>query len=376
MNFLKKAQQQASNIQGGATKPAVPGAKPTIPGAKPTIPGSKPTVPGIKPSVPGAKPGLPKKPVAPSPVKSEESPLVAKENPFKKPVQNKAQEIAAKIDAEIPDVEGIEVANSVETTTEITGTTAETTNGTEAPEVETEVETKVKDKVEPQVEVEEQVDITKDEEIAKPVEAEEKPKKKSTRSRAKKKAEPKEAVTASTSDVSIETTEEVVTINPMVKTEVDFTEAVLAIKSSFVDEEWEAFREDVIQRLNDINISSDMNTVALRSTVADLVALRESIWVQYNDTKSIYEKLTAKEPEGLIERIKKLNSKGSNDAERKTNAINAVINYKDESGRKINLFELLDETRERYNFLKSVMDTSQYKTNVLVTMLGGLKLEK
>lgn len=359
MNFLKKAKEQVNsestttieatkptipgrpNIPG--SKPSVPGSKPSVPGARPNIPGAKPNIPGSKPNIPGAKPSIPTKVVVPEVeintseiVEETTAPLAAKSNPFvKKGLKEEAKEVV------VPEVEEISI-----------------------PEPEPEVP-----------EIEEEVKIIETEEVNTPLEEgkeEEKPKGKKKGSRRKKAVEAQEKEDKAEESIK-ECEAPVITIT---KTELDYAEAMESIGSSFVDEEWENFRADVTQRLNDINISSDMNSVALRNTIAELSSLRESIWVIYNDTKTQYETLTAKEPEGLIERIKKLNSRGSNDSERKYNAIMAVTNFKNDDGKKINLYELLDETRERFNFLKSLMDTSQYKTNILVTMLGGLKLDR
>ena len=96
----------------------------------------------------------------------------------------------------------------------------------------------------------------------------------------------------------------------------------------------------------------------------------------YTDTKTLFENLSGKDPEGVIERIKRLDCKGSNAEERKVNSTKAVFNHKDKEGNIINLYEVLDETRSRYNYLRSLMETITYKNSALVTMLGSLKTEK
>ena len=92
----------------------------------------------------------------------------------------------------------------------------------------------------------------------------------------------------------------------------------------------------------------------------------------YIETKNLYEHLTDKE-NGLIEVTKKLHGKGSNTEERKVNGIVAVMNYKTEAGDTVNLYELLAETRIRYNFLKGLNDSIEFKKMVLLTMLSSLK---
>lgn len=359
MSFLNKARAQAQKTVG-ANIPTPTSQGPTTPAPKPGIPGIKPGIPkppvGGKPGIPG-KPGLPKpgipKPAAPAP--KDETPLAAKANPFLK--KNKAEEttIPAPIEA---------IEKDKEMMAPIEEAKAEIKSKKETPVVKEEVQEEIKEEAKVTTKKEEaKVEDNKKEEVKEEVKE------------TKKKSASKKKTTTKSKDTSDEKSSNIEPVE-IPATEIDYSEAMVSIKSNFIDSEWEAFREEVIKQLNEINISSDMTPSALKETISNLSAVRESIWVQYNDTKTSFEKLTAKEPEGLIERIKKLNASGSNAEERKINSILAVMNYKDGAGRNINLFELLDETRERYNFLKSVMESSQYKTNVLVTMLGSLKLEK
>ncbi|MCY7866005.1 hypothetical protein P8918_12730 [Bacillus spizizenii] len=159
-------------------------------------------------------------------------------------------------------------------------------------------------------------------------------------------------------------------------TTVSFNEAVVSITSPFVDEEWNEFKQEVQEELSAIQITDDMNTGTLKIVISELSILREKIWFSYQESKNLYEHLSSKDPEGLIERVKRINlGKGNNDMERKKAGIMACMKYSTEAG-DINLFEVLDETRMRYNFLKSVIDSIKYKTDVLITMNGALKLEK
>lgn len=352
MSFLDKVKATANKINDGTNvKPSLPGVKPNIPGKPPvggpgkppTAPGKPPVAPGTKPGVPGAKPPVkpanlgPTTPVKEAEIAPVEEPKSAaplkSNNPFiKKPVTSspKAEEKAPEVKEEIAPVE------------ENPHALAQT--AVNAAEAEAKEEAKVKEpKAAP----------------------------KKTASRKKPAAKTAEATVVSDNDG-------VVLDNAIIipKTEVSFDEAIEAIKSGFVDEAWETFRTENVERINNIVISNDMTTTAIKSTLSELSLLKDSVWLTYNDVKTMYESLTAKEPEGLIERVKKISSKGSNPEERKLNATLAVMNYKDENGRKLNLYELLDEMRERYNFAKSLMDGIAYKNSVLITMLGSLKLEK
>ena len=99
-------------------------------------------------------------------------------------------------------------------------------------------------------------------------------------------------------------------------TEVSFAKAVQSIKSNFVDEEWNKFRTSVEEKLSSILIDSGLSKVQIIDVLAQVSALRDEISSAYFDTKTLFESLTNKE-EGLMDRVKRLNCKGSNSEERK-----------------------------------------------------------
>lgn len=158
-------------------------------------------------------------------------------------------------------------------------------------------------------------------------------------------------------------------------TTMSYVDAVAQITTPFYDEEWEKFKNEIKEELSKIEISPDLNPGTLKVVVSELSIIREKIWNNYQEIKTLYETLSSKEPEGLIERVKRINIDGTNDMERRKNGILACMNYQTDEGT-INLYEVLDETRKRFNFLKNVMNTIQYKTDVLITMSSALKLEK
>lgn len=154
----------------------------------------------------------------------------------------------------------------------------------------------------------------------------------------------------------------------------DFNTAAQVIFSSFADPEWDTHEEEISSKLNEIVISSDMNSATLKLAISDVDHLRSEIWLEHNQYKNMYIDLSCEKPDGLIERVKKLNMQGDNESARKCNAIYACENYM-KNGSKINLFELLETARRRYFFLKSVMDSLDFKSNSLITMSETLKNE-
>lgn len=353
MSFLDRAKQTAH--AGGNTIPT--GAKPQmpVPGVKPTsIPKPTGTIPG-KPPVPGVKPtGMPKPPAGNPPT----SPLVSKGgNPF---LINKTENATAPVETVKEEKKEVITPTVEEPKVEAPANLEADLVAADKAEADSKEEIKANNKAKEEEEKKEEAKVESKPETKKP-----------KRTPSKKGGKKTEETTAAV----VNTTEPVEFVIPT--TEVDYAEAVIAIKSSFQDKEWEAFREDIVNRMNDIVISSDMTTSVLKATLDQLSGVRDSIWLAYSDTKNLFESLTSKEPEGIIERTKRLAAKGSNTEERKQSAVIACMNYiEPKTGAKINLFELLDETRERYNFLNNTIQAIQYKTNVLVTMLGSLKLEK
>lgn len=357
MSFLNKAKEQANNIlnkkevspmgnpflnKNKATTvspvnttpstPTVPGAPTAIPGSAPKIPG-KPGVPPVpgKPGIPPmpGKPGVPgAAPKAPTPVA-----------PVTKPVN----------DVENEPVKEVEVKEEVKIKTPVA-------------ETEVKVET-------PAVETTEAVTEAPKEEVTEPVKEEEK--KPATKKRGGSKAKAKSTKVAEEIKDAPTVSQEAVEI-VVNHTELSYAEACQAIRTHFVDEEWEAAKAKFEEMSKNINISNDMNKAQLHDLLAQVANLRDEVYSAYTETKTLYEHLTDKE-NGMIERTKRTGAKGSNSEERKLTATVAVMNYVDGNGNKINLFEVLDETRIRYNFLKGIMDTIEFKKAVLLTMLSSLK---
>lgn len=198
-------------------------------------------------------------------------------------------------------------------------------------------------------------------------EPKEEPKKKPSRSRAKPKADKKTEAAPATEAAefyAIPTTELT-----------SFAEVLEAIKTPFEDAEWESFKQEVTEDLANITIADDLNPGMLKVTLSELAMVREKLWLPLQEAKNEYERFTSKEPEGIIERVKRVNSVGgSNDTERRRAGVMACMNYETPMG-SVNLYEALDDVRQRYNFLKAAMDSVKFKSDILITMNGALKLE-
>lgn len=350
MSFLNKAKEQANNFlnkkevspmgnpflnkntvnnQTVPTAPVAPTAPVTPPSGIPTAPKTPVApAPGIKPPTPGIPP-MPGKPGAPSAPK-----------------------------APIPVAPAPKTAN--ETVKEV--------------EIKEEVKTETPAVQEPEVKVEAPVIEEKKEETTEAVKEE-------TAKAEEKKTAVKKKAGSRTSKAKTKATEEIKDAPTTAKeavevvinhTEISYAEACQSVRTHFVDEEWEANKAKFEEMSRNIHISNDMNKAQLHDLLAQVANLRDEMHSAYTETKTLYEHLTEKE-NGLIERTKRTGAKGSNSEERKLTSTLAVMNYIDENGNKINLYEVLDETRIRYNCLKGLMDTIEFKKGVLLTMLSSLK---
>lgn len=158
---------------------------------------------------------------------------------------------------------------------------------------------------------------------------------------------------------------------------VGFNEAAKVFDSFGDEDEWIKFYEDVIKVNADIKITTDINTSSLIGAVCQLSNLRDRIWQPMNYYKNELDSISSKEPEGFLERAKRMtvDPNATNDALRKKAATYACMNYKLKSGDIINLYDYLDKVRERYNFLRSVMDNIEFKKSCLMLAASALKME-
>lgn len=325
--------------------------------AKPVIPTGNQfgTTTAAKPSfLGGTKPSIPNKPVGmPSAIKPN-MPKPAAATPSPVPV-------SAPTPAQVPTKEEVKKDNVINQSAQ------EMINEMETIEMKEPI-------IEEKVAKQETFDTLAEEKKTETEEKKTKTKSKTSRKKSSTKTATKK--TEVDEPINEELAETIETFFKMPKTTLNYAEAIKRVRGNFVDENWEAFRKSVIEESDAIVIESDMQEGAVKKTISKLSTLREKIWVQFMDTKTVLESLSNKDAEGLIERVKFVNLEGSNETARKKSGVIAVMNYKTDEGENINLYELYDETKDRFYFLKGIMDTIQYKTQVLITMSSALKLEK
>lgn len=260
------------------------------------------------------------------------------------------------------ELEGVEELSVEEEATEETEVKEEELKetDTEVEEEETPEEEKQEKSEKTEETVEDKKESKEDESDKEETEEEEKPKK-TTRKRTTKKKEEEE--------------QKEVIQQTRTSDSVKYNDTVAEVVHIFKDEEWDEFIESATEEINSIEITEDMEIGAVRLVISELSVAREKISKAYVNAKNHYESISGKQPEGLIEQVKMLNCEGRNDHERKRSMVNAVSNYT-VKGKKINLYDLLDEARRRYFQVNELKDIIEYKTRILITVSAALKLEK
>lgn len=160
-------------------------------------------------------------------------------------------------------------------------------------------------------------------------------------------------------------------------TTMKYDEAITTlINPNMISEEWETYKEELKAEDDNIEIQADMQENSVKKTSEALNILRRKVWLELLEHKAIMESISNRDTEGIIERIKYTNSDGSNEILRKKAGIMAAMSHTTEDGEIINYYEIYDETRRRFYFLDGLMKSIQYKTNLLITITGAVKMEK
>lgn len=162
----------------------------------------------------------------------------------------------------------------------------------------------------------------------------------------------------------------------MFSTEISYEEAIANISSPFINEEFEALKQEIVNEMNSIEISADMNSITAKEVNSKLASLYQKIWFENQAAKALYDQLNQKD-NGLIDRTRSLFIDGQNDAQRKKSGIEACIKFTSSiSDDAINLYEMLDSAREQHYFFKAAMDHLDFKKNIMISMNAALKIEE
>ena len=151
-----------------------------------------------------------------------------------------------------------------------------------------------------------------------------------------------------------------------------FNNVIDFFSNPIADPDWEALKNEILTRIDGIKIKSNIppNVVLLISSELD--SLHSYIHDKFMEIKTALDNLTNKE-DGVLTVVKATNAKGSNETERKASGVTAAQKYKIGKNT-VDLFQLIAETRGRYNFLDGILKQIQFKKELLITVSSALKV--
>lgn len=151
-----------------------------------------------------------------------------------------------------------------------------------------------------------------------------------------------------------------------------FNNVIDFFANPIADPDWEDLKTEILTRIDGIKIKSNIPPNVVLLVSSELDSLHSYIHDKFMETKTALDNLTNKE-DGVLTVIKATNAKGSNETERKASGVTAAQKYKIGKNT-VDLFQLIAETRGRYNFLDGVLKQIQFKKELLITVSSALKV--
>lgn len=151
-----------------------------------------------------------------------------------------------------------------------------------------------------------------------------------------------------------------------------FNNVIDFFANPIADPDWEDLKTEILTRIDGIKIKSNIPPNVVLLVSSELDSLYSYIHDKFMETKTALDNLTNKE-DGVLTIIKATNAKGSNETERKASGVTAAQKYKIGKNT-VDLFQLIAETRGRYNFLDGILKQIQFKKELLITVSSALKV--
>lgn len=151
-----------------------------------------------------------------------------------------------------------------------------------------------------------------------------------------------------------------------------FNNVIDFFANPIADPDWEDLKTEILTRIDGIKIKSNIPPNVMLLVSSELDSLHSYIHDKFMETKTALDNLTNKE-DGVLTVIKATNAKGSNETERKASGVTAAQKYKIGKNT-VDLFQLIAETRGRYNFLDGILKQIQFKKELLITVSSALKV--
>ncbi|MGM2632420.1 hypothetical protein [Bacillus cereus group sp. Bce040] len=134
-------------------------------------------------------------------------------------------------------------------------------------------------------------------------------------------------------------------------------------------EQWIAYRRELNQNTQSINIPTDVNPAMAISILSRIDNIYSTLRIQFSDLESSKERIDL-----MVKEIERVGLTGKNEDERKRNAVMEVRKVTTQEG--LTLYDMQRESTERYMFIKGILDVLINKQNRLITINGLLKLDK
>ena len=151
-----------------------------------------------------------------------------------------------------------------------------------------------------------------------------------------------------------------------------FNNVIDFFSNPIADPDWETLKNEILTRIDGIKIKSNIPPNVVLLVSSELDSLHSYIHDKFMETKTALDNLTNKE-DGVLTVVKATNAKGSNETERKASGVTAAQKYKIGKNT-VDLFQLIAETRGRYNFLDGILKQIQFKKELLITVSSALKV--
>ena len=152
-----------------------------------------------------------------------------------------------------------------------------------------------------------------------------------------------------------------------------FTDNIDVLRQRYVDEEFNKYQEEISQRLAGIKITPDLNTGTVKVRLADISALRQEIFKHRVTVKMLLQCPLDKE-HGDLYASAKIQAKGSNETERKSNYFQYLKNFPVKNG-SVDI-PFLSTVLDMYNiFFDAVLAELRAKQEALAIYTGNLKID-
>ena len=155
------------------------------------------------------------------------------------------------------------------------------------------------------------------------------------------------------------------------ETEMDLLEAMKRIPPHFDDRDWTAFEEEIKRDMAETIMPADASPAQLKEIInkaSEMSAKLAPLRGQYQAKLATVEQ--------YIDFVMKENIDGArNEDERKRKGYRACMNYKEDDGRNINLYEVYFDTKRKHDFLMYVDRHITRVEKLLVNYASNNKLE-